>query len=59
MNGYVSSFSIRKGSEKFKEYVLDNTGYTDREGKPLKKDFDYKVKSRIEVREICQGINAP
>ena len=52
VNGYVFSFSIRKGSEKFKKYVLDDIGYTDRESKPLKKDFDYKVKSRIEVREI-------
>lgn len=52
VNGYVFSFSIRKGSEKFKEYVLNDTGYTDRDSKPLKKDFDYKVKSRIEVREI-------
>ena len=52
VNGYVFSFSIRKSSEQFKKYVLDNTGYTDRDGKPLKKDFDYKVKSRIEVRQI-------
>ena len=52
VNGYVFSFSIRRGSEKFKKYVLNDTGYTDRDGKPLKKDFDYKIKSRIEVREI-------
>lgn len=52
VNGYVFSFSIRKGSEKFKEYVLDDTGYVGRDGKALEKDFDYKVKSRIEVREI-------
>jgi transposase len=52
VNGYVFSFSIRKASEKFKKYVLDDIGYTDRDSKPLKKDFDYKVKSRIEVREI-------
>ena len=52
INGYVFSFSIRKGTEKFKKYVLDDTGYTDRDGKPLKENFDYKVKSRIEVREI-------
>mgnify|MGYP000996430454 CR=1 FL=1 len=52
INGYVFSFSIRKGSEKFKKYVLDDAGYNDRDGKPLKEDFDYKVKSRIEVREI-------
>ena len=51
-NGYVFSFSIRKGSEVFKKYVLGDTGYTDREGKVLKEDFDYKIKSRIEVREI-------
>lgn len=52
INGYVFSFSIRKGAEKFKKYVIDDNGYTDRDGKPLKEDFDYKVKSRIEVREI-------
>jgi transposase len=51
-NGYVFSFSIRKGSEVFKKYVLDDTGYTDRDGKALKEDFDFKIKSRIEVREI-------
>jgi transposase len=52
VNGYVFSFSIRKGSEKFKKYVLDETDYADRDGKPLKEGYDYKVKSRIEVREI-------
>lgn len=52
VNGYVFSFSIRKGSEVFKKYVLDEIGYTDRDGKTLKEGFDYKIKSRIEVREI-------
>lgn len=52
VNGYVFSFSIRKGSEAFKKYVLDDTGYADRDSKTLKEDYDYKVKSRIEVREI-------
>ena len=52
VNGYVFSFSIRKGSEDFKKYVLDDTGYLDRDGNSLKKDYDYKIKSRIEVREI-------
>ncbi|HEY3388035.1 MAG TPA: IS1634 family transposase [Prolixibacteraceae bacterium] len=52
VNGYVFSFSIRKGSEAFKKYVLDDTGYTDRDGKALKEGYDYKIKSRIEVREI-------
>ena len=52
VNGYVFSFSIRKGSEAFKKYVLDDTGYVDRDGKTLKEGYDYKIKSRIEVREI-------
>jgi hypothetical protein len=51
-NGYVFSFSIRKGTEKFKEYVLNDTSYTDSDGKALKDDFDFKIKSRIDVREI-------
>ena len=52
VNGYVFSFSIRKGSEKFKEYVLDDTDYTDGDGNALKDGYHYKVKSRLEVREI-------
>ena len=52
VNGYVFSFSIRKGSDQFKKYVLDEAGYTDSDGKALKPNFEYKVKSRIEVREI-------
>ncbi|MDD4566228.1 MAG: IS1634 family transposase [Eubacteriales bacterium] len=52
VNGYVFSFSIRKSTEQFKKYVLDDTGYTDSDGKALKNDYDYKVKSRLEVREI-------
>lgn len=52
VNGYVFSFSIRKSSETFKKYVLDSTGYVDRNGMTLKEDYDYKIKSRIEVREI-------
>jgi transposase len=51
-NGYVFSFSIRKGTEVFKKYVLDDAGYTDRDGKTLREGYDYKIKSRIEVREI-------
>lgn len=52
VNGYVFSFSIRKGSEAFKKYVLEDTGYTDRDGMTFKVGCDYKIKSRIEVREI-------
>ncbi len=51
-NGYVFSFSIRKSSEQFKQYVLNQTGYTDREGKPISEDYDFKIKSRVDVREI-------
>ena len=51
-NGYVFSFSIRKGSDAFKKYVIDDTGYTDKDGKAIEGECDYKIKSRIEVREI-------
>jgi len=52
INSYVFSFSIRKGTKDFKRYVLDYTGYVDRDGKPLKEEYDYKIKSRIEVQGI-------
>ena len=52
VNGYVFSFSIRKGADAFKKYVLEETGYAGRDGKPLEEAFDYKIKSRIEVRKI-------
>jgi len=52
INGYVFSYSIRKSSEKFKQYVLEDSGYTDGEGKPLSNEYDFKIKSRIDVREI-------
>ena len=52
VNGYVFSYSIRKSSKEFKKYVLEEAGYTDRDGKPPGKGFDYKIKSRVDVREI-------
>ena len=52
VNGYVFSFSIRKGTEKFKNYVLDDTDYVSKDGKKLEENYDYKIKSRVEVREI-------
>ena len=52
VNGYVFSYSIRKASGAFKKYVLDEAGYTARDGSPLDEGFDYKIKSRIDVREI-------
>jgi len=52
IHGYVFSYSIRKASKIFKKYVLDDVGYTDSDGNPLKEKYDFKIKSRIEVREI-------
>jgi transposase len=57
VNGYVFSFSIRKGANAFKKYVLEERGYTDRDGKVLGQAYDYKVKSRIEVRQIKISMN--
>lgn len=44
-NGYVLSYSIRGANQKFKDYVLDDTGY-------VWKNDEYKVKSRLYPREI-------
>ena len=52
VNGYVLSFSIRKATESFQDYVLNQTGYTDVNGLPLKEDATFKIKSQIDVREI-------
>lgn len=46
-DGYVLSYSIRKASKKFKEYVLDDTGYF-----KLKKDENFKIKFRLSPRTI-------
>ena len=52
LNGYVLSFSIPGGAVKFQDYVLDRGGYVGSDGKPVKEDADYMVKSRMEAREI-------
>jgi hypothetical protein len=52
VNGYVFSYSIRKGSESFRKYVLEQPGYTDKDGKPLGDKYDFKIKSRFYVRDI-------
>ena len=52
INGYVFSYSIRKASAAFKKYVLEESGYTGRDGRPLKDSPDFKIKSRTDVREI-------
>jgi len=40
LNGYVMSFSIRGGTEKFKNYVLDRAGYLVGDGKPVEDGAD-------------------
>lgn len=52
LNGYVFSFSIRGGTDGFKEYVLDDTGYVDENGKEADIDTTYKIKARVTAREI-------
>jgi len=52
LNGYVFSFSVRGGAAKFQEYVLDESGYADAGGKPATAGSDFKVKSRLEARDI-------
>ena len=51
-NGYVFSFSVRGGTGKFQEYVLDDKDYRDDKGKPATENSDYKIKSRRIAREI-------
>ncbi|MBS3976210.1 MAG: IS1634 family transposase [Syntrophomonadaceae bacterium] len=51
-NGYVFSFSVRGGTKAFKEFVLSDEGYVDKDGKPADEDSDFKVKSRRIAREI-------
>lgn len=49
-NGYVFSFSIRGGTDDFKSYVLDESGYVsekDEDGETI-----YKIKSRVTARDI-------
>ena len=51
-NGYVFSFSVRGGTEAFKEYVLDESGYLNANGEPAGEDDEFKIKSRRIAREI-------
>ena len=52
LNGYVFSFSVRGGTKDFKEYVLSDEDYMDKDGKPAVKDCEFKIKSRRIAREI-------
>lgn len=51
-NGYIFSFSVRGGTNEFKEYVLNQTGYTARDGTPLTDEYDFKIKERFIARDI-------
>ncbi len=46
-NGYVFSFSVLKAKKEFKDYVLDNDGYT-----TLNDENGFKMKSRLCPRQI-------
>jgi transposase len=52
LNGYVFSFSVRGGTEKFQEYVLGEKDYRDESGKPATEASDFKIKSRRIARDI-------
>jgi len=52
MNGYVFSFSVKGGSDAFKEYVLDSKGYVGSDGKLAGEDASFKIKSRRIARDI-------
>ncbi len=51
-NGYVFSFSVRGGTKAFKSYVLEQDGYMDKDGRPAKKNTEFKIKSRRIARDI-------
>ena len=51
-NGYVFSFSVRGGTEAFRNYVLDDEDYVDTNGKPALEGAEFKIKSRRIARDI-------
>ena len=57
-NGYVFSFSVKGGTDAFKDYVLDNTGYVGSGGKPAGEDADFKIKSRRVSRDINVSVKS-
>lgn len=54
-SGYVISYSIRKASKEFKDYILNPEGYViwkKDEEEPEDGEYDFKCKSRITSRKI-------
>jgi transposase len=52
LNGYVMSFSVRGGTDAFKNYVLERAEYHGKDGGAVKEDADFMIKSRQTAREI-------
>ncbi|NLM66337.1 MAG: IS1634 family transposase, partial [Enterococcus sp.] len=52
LNGYIFSFSVRGGTQDFKEYVCSNSEYVDKDGKAAGTDADFKIKHRVIARDI-------
>ncbi len=57
-NGYVFSFSVKGGTDAFKEYVLDDRGYVGSDGGPAAKDASFKIKSRRIARDINVSVKS-
>ena len=51
-NGYIFSFSVRGGTNEFKQYVLNDSNYSATDGSLLSDDCDFKIKERFIAREI-------
>jgi len=51
-NGYIFGFSVRGGTQKFQDYVLDEAGYTEVGGEPVNDETGFKIKDRVTARNI-------
>ena len=58
MNGYVFSFSVRGGTDAFKNYLLDSVGYAGADGKSASADAVFKIKSRRIARDISVSMKS-
>lgn len=57
-NGYVFSFSVKGGTDGFKEYVIDDSGYVGSQEKPAGQDASFKIKSRRVSRDINVSVKS-
>lgn len=58
INGYVFNFSVRGGTDAFKNYLLDNKGYTGSDGNPAGSYAAFKIKSRRIARDISVSMKS-